>query len=219
MCGVALRYGMMKSVALLSDIWRVAFDLAWQSMLAGTTPVGAVVTDAGGSIVTTGRGRVYEPKGVEGQLSFSHLAYAELNALAQLPPTHRYEQYVVHTTLEPCVLCVGAAVMATVGRIEYAGADPYGGAAHLRLDNTHTQRLMPPVTGPAEGLAGRLGALLHFAFYLERDPTGVVVQAYRRAQAALIEPIEESGTVAKLIDLRHQQGDLEAVLHLLRQAA
>ncbi len=188
-------------------------------MLAGTTPVGAVVTDAQGTIVTTGRGRVYEREAVAGQLSFSHLAHAELNAVAQLPPTHRYEQHVVHTTLEPCVLCVGSAITATAGRIEYASADPYAGAAHLLLDNMHARRLMPQIGGPATGLAGQLGALLHFAFYFERNPTGVVVQAYRRAQARLIEHSEESGMVAQLIDLRHRRADLEAVLQLVGGAA
>jgi len=41
--------------------------------------------------------------------------------------------------------------MATVGRVEYAGADPYGGAAHLQLENAHTNRLMPKIVGPDIG--------------------------------------------------------------------
>ena len=35
----------------------------------------------------------------------------------------------VLTALEPCVLCVGGAVMTIVGRVEYAGPDPYAGVA------------------------------------------------------------------------------------------
>ena len=135
----------------LSEPWAEALGLAWEAMIAGTTPVGSVVTDADGQIVTRGRGRRYVRESEQGQLSYSHLAHAELNALAQLPPTHRHEGLTVLTTLEPCLLCMGAAVMATVGRVEYAGADPYGGAAHLELHNAHTARLMPGVTGPDPG--------------------------------------------------------------------
>ena len=121
-----------------SEPWAVPLGLAWEAMLAGTTPVGSVVINTDGRIVTKGRGRRYVRDLAQGQLSYSHLAHAELNALAQLPPTSRYEDLTVLTTLEPCILCMGAAVMATVGRVEYAGADPYGGAAHLQLQNAHT---------------------------------------------------------------------------------
>ena len=65
--------------------------------------------------------------------------------------------------------------MATVGRVEYAGADPYGGAAHLQFQNAHTARLMPQIVGPDDG---PLGTMLHYAFYLERNPDGAVVAAY-----------------------------------------
>lgn len=155
----------------LAEPWGVALDLAWEAMVAGTTPVGCVVLDANGRIATRGRGRRYIREPASGQLSYSHLAHAELNALAQLPPTQRYEDYVVLTTLEPCLLCMGAAVMATVGRVEYAGADPYGGAAHLEIQNAHTARLMPHVNGPSGGTVGVIGALLHYAF-LRRAQSG-----------------------------------------------
>ena len=144
----------------VSEPWAVALGLAWEAMVAGTTPVGAVVIDGDGEITTQGRGRRYVHDSVQGQLSYSHLAHTELNALAQLPPTQRYEDLTVLTTLEPCLLCMGAAVMATVGTVEYAGADPYGGAAHLQLKNAHTARLMPQIVGPDRGPLGTFGALL-----------------------------------------------------------
>src|SRR6202162_4642364 len=183
----------MASMRNLSEPWEAALDLAWEAMLAGTTPVGCVVLDAKGEILTRGRGRRYIRETAPGQLSYSHLAHAELNALAQLPPTQRYEDYVVLTTLEPCLLCIGAAVMATVGRVEYAGADPYGGAAHLRLQNAHISRLMPPIMGPADGALGMIGALLHYAFYVERDPNGAVVDAYRAAMSDFVSQVDGGG--------------------------
>ncbi len=96
----------------------------------------------------------------------------------------------VFTTLEPCVLCVGAAVMATVGRVEYAGADPYGGAAHLELRNAYTARFTPIIVGPADGTLGTLGALLHYAFYLERSLGGAVAAAYRESMPRFVAEVE-----------------------------
>jgi tRNA(Arg) A34 adenosine deaminase TadA len=85
----------------LTEPWDVAFTLTWEAMLAGTTPVGCVVLDENGGVAVRGRGRRYTVDNVPGQLSNSHLAHAELNALAQLAPRRRYEDYTVYTTLEP----------------------------------------------------------------------------------------------------------------------
>ena len=71
-----------------SEPWGVALGLAWEAMVAGTTPVGCVVIDSDGEIVTRGRGRRYDRDSAPGQLSYSHLAHAELNALdSSLRPT------------------------------------------------------------------------------------------------------------------------------------
>src|SRR5580658_6302412 len=50
--------------------------LAWDAMLAGTIPIGAVVVDEAGQIIGAGRNAIFgEP--AEGSLSGSHLAHAE----------------------------------------------------------------------------------------------------------------------------------------------
>jgi tRNA(Arg) A34 adenosine deaminase TadA len=198
----------------LSEPWVTALTLAWDAMLAGTTPVGCVVLDGAGRVATQGRGRRYAPDSIQGQLSNSHLAHAELNALAQLTPTRRYEDHVVLTTLEPCALCVGAAVTATVGRVEYAGADPYGGAAHLQLRNGHTARLMPEIVGPARGTLGTIGALLHYTFYLERNPSGSVAAAYRESMTSFVREVEGAGLTQEVLRLKSEQRGLVDVMSL-----
>jgi tRNA(Arg) A34 adenosine deaminase TadA len=205
----------MACVDTLSEPWGAALDLAWEAMVAGTTPVGCVVVDGDGVVVTRGRGRRYDQDPAGGQLSNSHLAHAELNALALLPPTQRYEGLTVLTTLEPCILCVGAAIMATVGRVEYAGADPYGGAAHLRLDNAHTARFMPQIVGPDHGSLGKLGALLHYAFYLERSPHGAVVDAYRRDLPDFVRDVDSTGVTEEVLRLKAQQRACSEVMALV----
>ena len=128
----------------LEEPWRVCLSLAWEAYGAGTIPVGAALVDSEGAVVAQGRNRVYEHAAPPRQLANSLLAHAEVNALLALDPERRYEDHVLYTALEPCLLCVGATVMTTVGRIRYAGADPYGGAdGALTGGNVHTE-LPPP---------------------------------------------------------------------------
>jgi hypothetical protein len=104
--------------------------------------------------------------------------------------------------------------MATVGRVEYAGADPYGGAAHLEMHNAHTARLTPPVNGPSEGALGVIGALFHYAFYAERNPTGAVVAAYREAMPDFVKDVDGNGLTTQVLRLKEQRRHLVDVLAL-----
>ena len=167
--------------------WRVCFTLAWEAYGAGTIPVGAALVDGRGALVADGRNRVYEPTGPEGQIAHSLLAHAEVNTLVGLDPERRYEDHVLYTSLEPCLLCVGATVMATVGRVRFAGADPYGAGDAGKLGgNPHIERVPLQFEGPRDDEFGVLAAALLPAFYLRRKPDGAVVAAYERAMPDLL---------------------------------
>src|SRR3954451_884060 len=84
----------------LPDPWRRCFTLAWQSRLAGSVPIGAVLVDGHGTIIAEGRNRFGEQDPPAGQLAGTALGHAELNALAQLP-FGSYEHYVLYTSLDP----------------------------------------------------------------------------------------------------------------------
>jgi tRNA(adenine34) deaminase len=177
--------------AALEPPWRVCLSLAWEAYGAGTIPVGAALVDGGGDVVAEGRNRVYEREAPPGQVANSLLAHAEVNALVALDPERRYEDHVLYTALEPCLLCVGAAVMATVGRIRYAGADPYGGGdGGLVGVNPHVERVPLELDGPREDAFGVLASALLPAFYLRRKPTGHVVRAFARRAPALLAAAE-----------------------------
>lgn len=82
----------------LSTAEWACLELAWQALLAGTTPVGAVVTDSTGAIVSTGRNAVYgaaDPPLVSGSL----LAHAEVNALIWLRLGRRHPDLRLVTSL------------------------------------------------------------------------------------------------------------------------
>jgi tRNA(Arg) A34 adenosine deaminase TadA len=173
--------------AALEAPWRVCLSLAWEAYGAGTIPVGAALVDSGGSVVAEGRNRVYERDAPPGQIAHSLLAHAEINALVGLDPERRYEDHVLYTALEPCLLCVGATVMATVGRIRYAGADPYGGGdGGLVGVNPHVERVPLVLEGPRRDAFGVLASALLPTFYLRRKPAGHVVRAFEEKAPDLL---------------------------------
>ena len=169
----------------LGRAWQRAFELAWEAYGRNTTPVGAVVVDGADRIVAEGRNARYAGLGVP--LAGSDIAHAEVVALGCLSSEHSYPEHVLVTTLEPCLLCVGAAVMSSIGEVRFAGVDPYGGATAVPRDrNAHLRRGLTAFTGPRTDWAGTFAAALHVEFYLRRKPDGHVVAAYRAAAPDVI---------------------------------
>lgn len=112
----------------LSPPWRAAFEEAWASWCQGSLGVGAAVvvvdTDA---IVARGRNQVLHSG--PGPISSTHMAHAEMNALAQLP-VGRESTYGVYSSFEPCAMCTGALLFYRIERIAYASADPVWAGMH-----------------------------------------------------------------------------------------
>ncbi|MFE1315703.1 nucleoside deaminase [Streptomyces sp. NPDC058755] len=155
----------------LPAIWRLPFELAWEAFRAGSRPIGAMLINADGELVASGRNRSQEAVAPPGQLAGAAIAHAEINVLAQLSSRRRYEDHVLFTTLEPCLLCSGALLHAHVGTVVYAAADPLwrgieqvpsvGGAIAARW----TRR-----EGPAQGPLSVFGAVLMHVWTLLHAP-------------------------------------------------
>lgn len=163
----------------LAEPWRASLELAWEAYRAGTIPVGSVVVAAHGGIIARGRNRIFDPPGRG--LAGSRLAHAEVDALAQLPAADRYRDHVLYSTLEPCLLCTAATLLTTVGRIEYAASDPFGGACSGAIDTAHWRRSAPEIAAPLGGSPGRLSAALQGAFWLahrDHSRAGEILEAF-----------------------------------------
>jgi tRNA(adenine34) deaminase len=91
---------------------------------AGEFPIGAVVV-IDGAVIARGRSRQRELR--------SQLAHAELEALQRGGDIlwERHDDAILFTTVEPCPLCLGAAVMADVPHIVFAHHDPAVQAAEI----------------------------------------------------------------------------------------
>jgi tRNA(adenine34) deaminase len=145
----------------LSEPWRACAEEAWEAYRRGSLPIGAVVTDAHGNVLSRGRNRIHERAGPPGAVFGHKLAHAELNALLALD--HRGTDpraCVLWTTTEPCPLCAGAARMTDVGGLRYAAREPWGGSAAMFGTVPYLRRGDVRVVGPEDGrLEGALVAM------------------------------------------------------------
>lgn len=101
---------------------RLALAEAAKAAAAGEVPVGAVVAAPDGTIVARAHNR---------QIAAGDpTAHAEILALrkaARKLSNYRLTGCRLVVTLEPCVMCAGAAVHARVAEIVYGAADPKAG--------------------------------------------------------------------------------------------
>jgi len=171
--------------------WPDVFGLMWEAYAAGTVPVGAVVVDESGEIVSRGRNRIFDGSR-DGHLGRSRLAHAEVNALAALPSDRLYPDFTLYTSLEPCHLCLSAALTVQLGNLAYAAHDPYGGAVGKLVPSAaHEAHVQLEVVGPLDGAAGRLPEVLHLAHFLSRNSTAGVVGFYSRTRPELLAAAEK----------------------------
>ncbi|MCK4670257.1 MAG: nucleoside deaminase [Nanoarchaeota archaeon] len=106
---------------------KLALEEARKAYSNGDYPVGAVLV-IDGKFVDSGRNALYSNKNW-----VSHAELRLLNANANIIREKRKNNSKVelYTTLEPCLMCMGTAVLNRISRIVVACPDPHGGAAHL----------------------------------------------------------------------------------------
>lgn len=169
----------------LPSPWPEVFSLMWEAYLAGTIPVGAVVVDQAGDVLSRGRNRTFDEPN-DGHLGSSRLAQAEVNALLALSSGRTYEEFTLYTSLEPCHLCTSAAIAVRIGRLRYAAPEQYAGAVGKLLPTADHEAHPLMIEGPLTGAAGRLPELLHLAHCLRRAPNGGVASFYRSRRPDLV---------------------------------
>ena len=100
---------------------------------AGEVPIGAIVV-IDGEIIARGRARHRSLKG--------QLRHAELNAMLEGGERlwNDYRQAILFTTVEPCPLCLGAAVMADIPHIIFALRDKVMHSSYTVETNPYVRR-------------------------------------------------------------------------------
>ena len=105
-----------------SEFMDLALAEARQALSHGDVPIGAVVV-IGGEVVASRHN--------ERELHNDPTAHAETLAIrdaAERLGSSRLDGATLYSTLEPCPMCAGAAVLARVERVVFGAADPKAGA-------------------------------------------------------------------------------------------
>jgi len=114
--------------------WQVAFEQGWQAFRKGSIPIGAVITDENGDIISIGRNKLYENETLNPKL-----AHAEMECLLNLDVLKypKVREYTIYTCMEPCPMCFGTIVMSNIRKVKIASRDSYCGAAHYCEDDPY----------------------------------------------------------------------------------
>lgn len=117
----------------LSKPWQRAFELAWESYKNNTIPIGAVITNSNGEIISEGRNRIFDKKS-KNALAGTDMAHAEMTAMMQLKADEHPDirSYVLYTTMEPCPMCFGTMLMIHICDLRYGARDGFAGATNLK---------------------------------------------------------------------------------------
>lgn len=97
-----------------SEFLRRAIDLAYEGMLKGGGPFGALVV-CEGKVVAEAYNRVV--------ISHDPTAHAEINAIREATSklgTHTLDGCILYTSCEPCPMCLGAIYWAGIREVVYA---------------------------------------------------------------------------------------------------
>jgi len=102
-----------------------AIRLACEAEKRGNLPIGTVIA-LEGKIIAEGQNAIWHP-------NFNPNRHAEIEALRDVP-NHLWEfsnDMTLYTTLEPCLMCIGAVLLHHIGRVMYGSSDNYGGASQV----------------------------------------------------------------------------------------
>ena len=132
------------SFADLDRGMQAALEQAWESSRAGSLGIGAAAS-LDGELLAVGRNRIHETDPGADVLAGTSLAHAELNVLAKLP-YRAHDGVQLHTTLQPCVQCLGAIRLSSVEWVQVLAPDPlFRGVERMRDLTPFVSRRWPTI--------------------------------------------------------------------------
>ena len=149
----------------------VALDEAALALATGDVPVGAVVLGPGGDVI--GRGHNVREASAD---PAGHAEVVALRAAAATLGRWRLDDCTLVVTLEPCLMCAGATVLARVPRLVLGAWDPKAGACGSQWDVVRDRRLNHRVEVVGDVRAQESSALLRAFFETHRQEPGEAAQ-------------------------------------------
>lgn len=121
-----------------SDYTTRILKLAKKALAKKEVPIGAIVVDASGQVVGQGYNLTHTKK--------DGLQHAELVAIRQAQKKlgdWRLESTALYVTVEPCLMCLGAAINARIAKVGYILADPLFGSAQSKFTKAQLAKIAP----------------------------------------------------------------------------
>ena len=131
-----------------------ALRLARAALEHDEVPVGCIIVHEGRAI-----GRAHNQR----EMLSDPTAHAEMIAITQAAEalgTWRLGGCTLYVTLEPCIMCAGAMVLARIDRLVYGAADPKAGAVESVFRILDEPRLNHRVAASGGAMAAECGAIL-----------------------------------------------------------
>jgi tRNA(adenine34) deaminase len=145
------------------DAMRAALAAAELARSAGDVPVGAVLLDPDGAVLSVGRNRREEDRDPT-----AHAEVVAIRAAAGIRGDWHLDDCTLVVTLEPCVLCAGAILAARIPRVVFGAWDEKAGAAGSRYDLLRDRRLPHRVEVLPGVLEAECGEILQGFFRSKR---------------------------------------------------
>ncbi len=181
--------------------WQACLEEAWAAYCTGTIPIGAVIVDAEGRLLSRGRNQITADETATGPVRNTTLAHAELNALLQCDLEGPRRTYALYTLLEPCPLCFGAFYMSGIRQLYYASPDPYAGSTNLFQTTPYLSRKPLRIFPPTNKALQTLEVALHTEYFLRREWPGLE-EFFRVWREALPEGVRLGEDLARSGELR-----------------
>lgn len=142
---------------------RLALAEAEKAGQRGEVPVGAVLVAEDGTVLASAGNRTIELADPSG-----HAEMLAIRAAAQRAGNYRLPGATLYATVEPCIMCMGAAVHARIARLVFGAPDPkWGGAGSMYNFCTDT-RLNHCIEATAGVLADECRVLIQRFFRARR---------------------------------------------------
>ena len=156
----------MTGVHIVNEIEAMTFALSLAKMASISSsdiPVGAVIIDANGNIISTGHN--------QRELIKDSTAHAELIAIKSANKSlssWRLENLTLVVTLEPCLMCAGAILQSRINRVVFGAWDKKAGACGSVWDVLRDGRSLHKVEVIGGVLENECAELLSYFFSQKR---------------------------------------------------
>ncbi|MGB7440005.1 MAG: tRNA adenosine(34) deaminase TadA [Coleofasciculaceae cyanobacterium] len=132
---------------------RRAWEVAQAAGNAGEVPVGAIIIDANGNLLSAAENRREREKDPT-----AHAEILALRSAGQALQNWHLNECTLYVTLEPCPMCAGAIILARLGLLVYGADDPKTGAIRTVSnipDSACSNHALPVLAGIMESSCRR----------------------------------------------------------------